>query len=505
MKKILLFLTLTFSFFLMGTHTVQAKSDTFREGEFIDGVYLVRDDGHTKYYQEAKFFRRNSDNKAAYCMQPFVAFNANTTYNGVTKPGFFDSDKWKRITDIAGFGYGYQNHTSEDWYAITQMMIWEEIEPQNTFYFTDRLNGEKIEKYQKERAEIERLIEESKKAPSFNGQTYHGVFGREVTIEDTNNILPTLTTTNSSAKINGNKLTITNDNPTCHQTVLSTNYRGGEEAIFFYLNPDSQQMMTTGKPLENNFSVTVCFHEIGFKLKKIDKDTKSIESPGEASLKGTVFTLYDKNHKKITDVTFDENMEATIDSNLLDFGTYYLQETKAGVGYQKDETVYEFFIDSKQSNINATLENEVIKGTLKLIKSYGDKQVMQAEPNVVFEIYDKDNNLVQTITTDEEGKASVVLPYGHYTIKQQTTTEGYTKIEPFEVFVKEKKDYEYRIYDYKEEEQPKPTPKIEKKEEQPKEESKVVEVVTVPVPDTYSNEKGICLIGGYFLAKEMAS
>lgn len=75
---------------------------------------------------------------------------------------------------------------------------------------------------------------------------------------------------------------------------------------------------------------------------------------------------------------------------------------------------------------------------------------MKSEANVVFEVYNKDKKLVDTITTDENGLASIELPYGHYTIKQKTTTEGYSKIEPFEIFIDKIKDYKYKIYDYEE-------------------------------------------------------
>lgn len=76
---------------------------------------------------------------------------------------------------------------------------------------------------------------------------------------------------------------------------------------------------------------------------------------------------------------------------------------------------------------------------------------------------------MDTITTDENGLASIELPYGHYTIKQKTTTEGYSKIEPFEIFIDKIKDYKYKIYDYE--------------EEKPKKE----EIIIVDVPNTYLN------------------
>ena len=76
---------------------------------------------------------------------------------------------------------------------------------------------------------------------------------------------------------------------------------------------------------------------------------------------------------------------------------------------------------------------------------------MKAEANVSFEIYDGKLKYIDTITTDENGIAKITLPYGSYTIHQITTTEGYTKVEPFYVFIESMdKEYFYHIYDYEE-------------------------------------------------------
>ena len=88
--------------------------------------------------------------------------------------------------------------------------------------------------------------------------------------------------------------------------------------------------------------------------------------------------------------------------------------------------------------------------------------------NYISILYDKNNNLVSTITTDKLGLAKVTLPYGHYKIVQANTTEGYTMIKPFDIFIDDiTKDYTYTINDYK-------IPK----EETPKEE------ISIEVPNT---------------------
>ena len=170
--------------------------------------------------------------------------------------------------------------------------------------------------------------------------------------------------------------------------------------------------------------------------------------------------------EKITDISLDENMEASLSSNDidLDYGTYYLKETKTGTGYLPNDKVYEINFTGDNPTIDLTIENKVIEKEVTIKKLYGDGKLMQTEPNITFEIYDKDNNLVKNITTDQNGIAKIILPYGHYKIVQVNTTEGYTKIKPFEIFINDiDKDYYYTINDYKipKEETPKETISIE--------------------------------------------
>ena len=63
MKKILLFLTLSFIYLLSSSPNVNASTDSFYEGEYIDNIYMVRYDKNTntKYYQKASTYSRTSD------------------------------------------------------------------------------------------------------------------------------------------------------------------------------------------------------------------------------------------------------------------------------------------------------------------------------------------------------------------------------------------------------------------------------------------------------------
>ena len=454
MKKILLFLTISFIYLISSTPIVNASTDSFYEAEYIDNIYMVRYDKKTgtKYYQQARTYRRTSDGRLAYCLQPFKLFNpSNNTYETVDSLPDISSETLERVRDIIGLGYGYAAHGYDmKWYAVTQLMIWQTVEPDCEFYFTDTLNGNKINDYDDEIARINDLITNSYKVPSFHNETFYGIVNKPITIEDTNNVLYNFVIRPNDITVDGNKLTIVKDTPGCYDVELSRNYQQGPPILFYY-NPSSQHLGVTGSTTNKSTNVKFCFNELKLNIKKIDKDTGTTDSIGEASLKDTIFTLYNENMEKITDISLDENMEASISSNNFDlnYGTYYLKETKTGTGYQPNEKVYEIDFTGDNPTVNLTIENKVIEKEVTIKKLYGNGKLMQTEPNITFEIYDQNNNLVSNITTDQNGTAKIILPYGHYKIVQVNTTEGYTKIKPFEIFINDiDKDYIYTINDY---------------------------------------------------------
>lgn len=108
----------------------------------------------------------------------------------------------------------------------------------------------------------------------------------------------------------------------------------------------------------------------------------------------------------------------------LQYGKYRLTEIKTIEGYVLDSTPIEFEIRNDGETVNLVMENRKIKGKIEIIKIDGSssKKLQGAE----FGIYDKDKNLIEVITTGENGSAtSSELNYGQYYYRELKSPSGY--------------------------------------------------------------------------------
>ena len=76
---------------------------------------------------------------------------------------------------------------------------------------------------------------------------------------------------------------------------------------------------------------------------------------------------------------------------------------------------------------------KVISGELEITKVYAsaETQILLPEVGIKFGIYDNNDKLIKEVTTDNNGKIKVTLPFGEYTLKQLTTTPGYEYAEDY--------------------------------------------------------------------------
>jgi uncharacterized surface anchored protein len=147
-------------------------------------------------------------------------------------------------------------------------------------------------------------------------------------------------------------------------------------------------------------------------------------------LAGAEFEVYDNNNQLIGKVTTDANGVASLSD--LPFGTYKLIETKAPEGYELDATPHYVTITKDSPNGKATIEivnkKEIVPetGTLKIVKYVKDSNPTVYLPGAIFEVYDKDTQLMGTYTTDANGEILLDdLEPGNYYVVEVEAPPGY--------------------------------------------------------------------------------
>ena len=160
------------------------------------------------------------------------------------------------------------------------------------------------------------------------------------------------------------------------------------------------------------------------KVIKVDQDNN------EVKLKGVEFKVYDEDKNLVDTLITDENGEATSKRLRID-KKYIVQESKTLENYVLNETPQTVTLTQDQIT-DLTFANELIKGYIRVIKvskednQYnGDVKGKRLE-NAKFEVYDENNNLVDTLVTDENGEATTKeLLKGKYTLKEVESPDYY--------------------------------------------------------------------------------
>ena len=469
MKKInkILFIVLTFVLAIIGIEKVNA--DTYN-GRIYD-VYHP-ESGFTVFAEESNgwmdynswMIKSSLDDRIYYCIDPAVAlgsapagsFNIITGDNNIIGKSNLTKAKYEKVRLLAYYGYGYKNgtiaHTSKKWYGITQVMIWRVMRPDLTWTFKASRNGTPNNNFFKEEvAEMNKLVANHGKTSSFKDKKVKLLIGESITLTDTNNVLQNFSRVNNpknvTVKENGNKLTITaNKNGT---EAINYNFRNGiANQVALLTSPTYQDVIIRGKPIDlPYFGIQVEVTGGTVNLQKIDATTNKNKAQGEATLKGAIYEIYDSDNNSVGQITTDENGQGKI---ILDYGKYSIKEIKAPKGYNLSDEVYEFEITKENINVNIEAKDQVITGKLLLTKTKGGAgESFTKEKNATFNILDSKDNVVETITTNKNGLAIALLPYGTYTIQQITGEENYVLSEDIKVSIKENKIYEVNIKNLK--------------------------------------------------------
>lgn len=387
----------------------------------------------------------DSDNKIYYCIEPEYptlgkneSYRAYTIYRGedITNNSRLTSSSKEKVKLLAYYGYGFKNHTNKKWYGITQVMIWREVVKAsgrniNWVFKETRNSTPNNNLYLNEVNELQTLINNHGKKPSFDNSTIKVPLNESIKIIDSNNAIRNFLITKSDyvdIKEEKDGLIITGKKVGKDEIKL-TNDIGIQEEYLLY-SSSKQDIITRGKitPLESSFKVEVEGGTVT--LNKKDKETNSTIPQGDATLLNSKYIIMNENEDTIMEIILDtENKKIT-----LPYGKYKIKEIEAPEGYKLNEEVYEFELNETNKEINLDLYDLVIKGT-HIINKYkgGAGEDFTLEKDCIFEVRDKNNNVVGKIKTNKNGVGSIKLPYGKYTITQIKGSNNYSFVMPYEI------------------------------------------------------------------------
>ena len=448
--KNVLFLIIGIIGVFVSTTNVHAETYNggFGDGDVIETKVYVnkREPNGYMRWQRVHTLIQYSTGQIVYCMQPMVLIQDGAIYNLTTEDYSgaqnLTAAQYDRIRLLAYYGYGYGNHTSTDWVSVTQVAIWRTTRPDMDIFYSWGQQGANRDDsiFADKFAELERLVASHYSRPSFNINTIETVIGKTETVVDSNGVLSQYKVKNQnnvSASISGNNLLVKATGVgTGEVTLEKAEKRFGSDPIIFYA-VDSQNIIKPGDPKPVLAKLNLKINGGTITPHKLDNDTKENIPQGEATLEGAVYGIFNENDEKVGSVTTGE--DGTVKSDYLpSLGRFYLKEEKASIGYELDPRKYYFEITLDDLNPEINVYEKVIKVKYNLTKVIAQNKTGDMEPEVgaKFAFIDKNGKKVQEVLTDNEGKLSVELPYGTYTVRQLTTTPGHEKIEDYTIEVK---------------------------------------------------------------------
>lgn len=461
MKKVCKFILLLLILIIINGKKVSASNynDAFYPGHFITGEYIRKEVNGKIENKQSRFIFRKSDNMFAYCIEPFKTMKENEIYNSYVDDYYvrtnMTQDVWNKIRLISYYGYGYSNHTEDKWYTITQIMIWRVVEPTAKFNWTDGLGGKVINKYEKEIAEINNLVSSYNKLPNYANKTFKMSINDRIIIEDKgynlHNTDITFDNKHLDLIIEDNSIIVNSSKVGHYNIEFSNTDKRFKRVPIIYIDDIFQNIIVIGNNDTIKFKLSIIVEAGNLIINKLDKDTNSISSNSNASIIGTVYNLFNSDGKLIKELIIESNGQAIF--NNLPYGNYCVREVKSGQGYIIDDKPYCFVVDSNNLNIELNLNNKVIEKEVIIDKfiEIESTNSLQKEKNIKFEITGLTHNYSKIVSTDNNGRIKIVLPFGRYLFKQLNTTDGYSMVDNFEVDINDNanSNYYYKLVDKK--------------------------------------------------------
>ncbi|HGM4082866.1 TPA: SpaA isopeptide-forming pilin-related protein [Listeria monocytogenes] len=349
---LMVFVTLFSTFFVSST-SVQASTLTLDEptGYYYTGVPV-----NLGYPLTQNIYALKQDNKKVFCIESGIPANSGGGYT----PETFINAKKDLLSKIAYYGYTKTGQSHYD-YAVTQVMIWEEL--------GDQYHSSTIPNYQQRKAEIMAMVNKHDTLPSWHNQEVTIKVGDSLTLKDTNNVLNDMAlesnTTNASLKQNGNTVVLTPNATSNNGTITYRKVPQNEVGTsIVYKKPNQQTMVEFHLDSSKQANLKVNIIKLGnVKVQKIDEDTGK-------PLPNTKLRFEYAGTTK--DITTDANGIAEI-KDIPQGMKVTISEVTAPNGFVNKGEIKTVTIEPNNT-VEVRLDNKAQQGLLKLTKT-GNKVV----------------------------------------------------------------------------------------------------------------------------------
>ena len=434
-RKLLLLMAIAFTTVLSVIGITKVNAQTYYETlveEKQPNIYYTRRGGG-KPYMSAQYSTYTMNGKVVYCIEPGVDITTHD-YNGadglVNSP--YDAATNKKIELIGHYGYDYPGHQTLRYRMAAQSLIWETTGGQIVEFWTEASGWGDFINLNKERNEIMRLVNSHYNKPSFNGSSMEVIVGQEYKVTDTNGLMNEYALYKADGidvRISGNDIYFTPRATGNLSLSVARKHYDNNTTIVFVGNDGASQKMGYFR-FSDPVVATLNLNVLGGKIKitKVDSENNTTTPQGQATLVGAKYNVINSSGSVVATLTIGNDNTAI--TGHLPLGTYTIKEVSPSTGYYLNDTSYTATVNSSDT-VSITVKEDVIKAPIKVSKVDSETKTCKASgmatlSGAVYEVFDSNGNLVDTITTGNDCSAtSKYLPYGKYTVKEKTPSTGY--------------------------------------------------------------------------------
>ncbi|HAZ0693253.1 TPA: VaFE repeat-containing surface-anchored protein [Enterococcus faecium] len=384
--------------------------------------------------------------QVAFCIEPGVSAAEGQVYTATALENYLKNSNVRKKTSLISYlGYVTNKDKSDEQYIAAQFMIWEGLGTKIP------IKNVRVD-YDRRKAEIQRLLNNFDVRATFHNQTHTIKIGETLKVKSGNDFLQRVKGIQKPKGINvsihGNEAWITVTKEAPEKAKIHFNQIEVLGTPLAYRRPGAQTIgiLNPFEPGDSVVNLTI-LKQGNIRVFKEDAET-SVKAQGASSLNNAVYGLYQADGKKIKEVTL-KNVNGKVQAEIkdLDPGKYVLKEIKAPKGYVLSDEAIEIVVEPGKT-VNATAKDQVIKGTIDLVKVANKDLIDSMNPDnkpklagIEISLTSKTTGkVVKTVVTDKDGYATFgknAVVFDTYILSEIKGKEGYKLFEPFEVTISE--------------------------------------------------------------------